>query len=374
MTIEIPREAIIRGFLLHSGWGGAALEPLAGDASTRRYIRLRRDNGPTALLMDAPPKAESAACPPDADEAMRQKLGYNAVARLAGPDSRRFAAFSQALAARGLAPPDILDADYDQGLLVLEDLGDDLYARAMAGGTPELPLYEAAVDVLLALHATQAPPALGVIEPRVPLLTYDALAYKAEVDLLVEWLYPLLKGQTLPADLRAEWDVLWQKALSAIRVGTHVIVLRDYHAENLFWLPERHGLHRVGLIDFQDGLSGSPAYDLVSLLEDARRDVDPVLASAMLQHYIKGAGIRDRHFDAEGFASDFALLGAQRNAKILGIFARLWRRDKKPGYLKLIPRVWRYIERDLDAPALSDLKAWFDKNLPAELRIAPDAK
>ncbi|MFZ1989090.1 MAG: phosphotransferase [Alphaproteobacteria bacterium] len=374
MTIEIPRETIIRGFLLKSGWGGAALEPLAGDASTRRYIRLRRDSGATALLMDAPPRAESAACPPDADEAMRQKLGYNAVARLAGPDSRRFAAFSQALAARGLAPPDILDADYDQGLMVLEDLGDDLYARAIAGGTPELPLYEAAVDVLLALHATQAPPALGVVEPRVPLLAYDALAYKAEVDLLVEWLYPLLKGTALPSDLRAEWNALWQKALAAIRINTHVIVLRDYHAENLFWLPERHGLHRVGLIDFQDGLSGSPAYDLVSLLEDARRDVDPALASVMLQHYIKGAGIRDRHFDAEGFGSDFALLGAQRNAKILGIFARLWRRDKKPGYLKLIPRVWRYIERDLEAPGISDLKAWFDTNLPAELRIAPEPK
>lgn len=374
MTIEIPRETIIRGFLLQSGWGGAALEPLAGDASTRRYVRLRRDGGATALLMDAPPKAESAACPPDADEATRQKLGYNAVARLAGPDSRRFAAFSQALAARGLAPPDILDADYEQGLLVLEDLGDDLFARAISGGTPALPLYEAAVDVLLALHATQAPPALGVIEPRVPLLTYDALAYKAEVDLLVEWLYPLLKDKPLSPDLRAEWDALWQNALSGIRVGTHVIVLRDYHAENLFWLPERHGLHRVGLIDFQDGLSGSPAYDLVSLLEDARRDVDAGLAVAMLERYVTGAANRDRHFDAEGFRSDYALLGAQRNAKILGIFARLWRRDKKPGYLKLIPRVWRYIERDLDSPALADLKAWFDKNLPVELRIAPDPK
>ena len=373
MTIEIPRETIIRGFLLQSGWGGAALEPLAGDASSRRYVRLRRD-GNTALLMDAPPKAESAPCPPDADETTRLKLGYNAVARLAGPDTRRFGAFAVALAARGLAPPDILDADYEQGLMVLEDLGDDLFARAIAAGTPEAPLYEAAVDVLLALHITQAPAALGVTEPRVPLLTYDALAYKAEVDLLIDWLYPLLKGSPLPEGLRAEWDALWRKALREIRIGTHVIVLRDYHAENLFWLPMRHGLHRVGLIDFQDGLGGSPAYDLVSLLEDARRDVNPELGRAMLEHYITGASNRDRHFDAEGFRSDFALLGAQRNAKILGIFARLWRRDRKPGYLKLIPRVWGYMARDLEAPALADLKAWFDKNLPAELRIAPDAK
>jgi aminoglycoside/choline kinase family phosphotransferase len=132
------------------------------------------------------------------------------------------------------------------------------------------------------------------------------------------------------------------------------------------------GLHRVGLIDFQDGLSGSPAYDLVSLLEDARRDVAPDLASAMLQRYIAGAANRERDFDEEGFRSDYALLGAQRNAKILGIFARLWRRDRKPGYLKLIPRVWGYIGRDLEDPALTDLRAWFDRNLPAELRVAPE--
>ncbi len=372
MTIEIPRETIIRGFLLHSGWDGAAMEPLAGDASSRRYVRLRKDSGGTALLMDAPPKAESAPCPPDADEATRLKLGYNATARLAGPDSRRFGAFAQTLQARGLAPPDILDADYEQGLMVIEDLGDDLFARAIEQGEPEQPLYEAAVDVLLALHATQAPSGLGVMDPRLPLLTYDALAYKAEVDLLIEWLYPLLKGGPLPEDLRAEWDALWQKALASIRVDTHVIVLRDYHAENLFWLPSRLGLHRVGLIDFQDGLSGSPAYDLVSLLEDARRDVSPDLGDAMLQRYITGAVNRDLQFDHEGFSADYALLGAQRNAKILGIFARLWRRDRKPGYLKLIPRVWGYIGRDLEAPALQDLKAWFDKNLPAELRVAPE--
>lgn len=374
MTVqEISRDTAIRTFLLQSGWSDAELHPLAGDASTRRYVRLKRPKG-TALLMDAPPKAESAACPPDADEATRTKLGYNAVARLAGPDSRRFGAFAQTLAARGLAAPDILSADYAQGLLLLEDLGDDLFARAIDKGIREQPLYEAAVDVLLALHATPAPPALGVLEPRVPLLAYDALAYAAEVDLLIEWLYPMVTGKTITPELRAEWQSLWRAALASLSEVPQVIVLRDYHAENLFWLPGRSGLHRVGLIDFQDGLKGSPAYDLVSLLEDARRDVDPVLAAAMLDRYVAGASARDRGFDEDAFRSDYALLGAQRNAKILGIFARLWRRDKKPNYLKLIPRVWGHMERDLSAPALSDLRAWFDKNIPHALRTAPEAK
>jgi N-acetylmuramate 1-kinase len=373
MTIEIPREPIIRDFLLHAGWGDAAHEPLAGDASSRRYVRLRR-NGSTALLMDAPPKAESSACPPDADEETRRKLGYNALARLAGPDSRRFGAFAHTLAARGLESPDIMDADYENGLLVIEDLGDDLFARAIAQGAEPQPLYEAAIDVLLALHLTPAPPALGVTDPRIPLLSYDALAYKAEVDLLVDWLYPLLRGGALPDDLRAEWNELWSKAIARLTTASPVIVLRDFHAENLFWLPQRSQLHRVGLIDFQDGLSGSPAYDLVSLLEDARRDVDPGLAEAMIARYAAGAQMRDRNFEEVAFRSDYAILGAQRNAKILGIFARLWRRDKKPGYLRLIPRVWRHIEHDLTSPALTDLKAWFDRNLPHALRVEPEPK
>jgi N-acetylmuramate 1-kinase len=373
MTIEIPRQAVIRRFLIESGWGDASQEPLAGDASRRHYVRLRLGER-TALLMDAPPAAESAPCPPDADERTRIKLGYNATARLAGGDCRRFGAFAQTLIARGLAAPDILSADYDQGLLVIEDLGDDLFARAIERGVRELPLYEHAIDVLLALHEVQAPETLGIAIMRVPFLDYDELAYKAESDLLVEWLYPLLTSRPLPEDVRAEWDELWRAALSRVRQTTPVIVLRDYHTENLFWLPERSVLHRVGLIDFQDGLRGSPAYDLVSLLEDARRDVDPALAGAMIERYAVRAAAHDRNFDEPAFLDDYALLGAQRNAKILGIFARLWMRDSKPGYLRLIPRVWRYVERDLEAPGLAPLKSWFDRNLPAELRTEPEAK
>ncbi|MFO1187115.1 MAG: phosphotransferase [Alphaproteobacteria bacterium] len=367
------RADTIARFLATTDWAGAEQRPLSGDASTRRYIRLGK-GGKTALLMDAQPKAESAACPPDAGEAERLRLGYNAVARLAGPDSRRFAAFAETLISLGLRAPRIYAADFGEGLLVLEDLGDDLFARAIESGARELPLYEAAIDVLGALHASPAPRALGANSASVPLLAYDRLAYKAEVDLAVEWLYPLLIGRALPADARAEWDALWAGALAKLQDSPGVIVLRDYHAENLFWLPSSRGLSRVGLIDFQDGLRGSPAYDLVSLVEDARRDVPPVLADAMIARYVAGAHTRDGGFDADGFRAEVALLGAQRNSKILGIFARLWKRDGKPGYLKLLPRVWRYVERDLSSPELTALRRWFDAHFPAGVRIAPEAR
>jgi hypothetical protein len=364
------RAEAIGAFLASTDWARAEQRPLSGDASTRRYIRLLR-NGSSALLMDAPPKAESAACPPDASEAQRLKLGYNAVARLAGPDSRRFAAFAETLRVLGLRAPAIYAADYDLGLLVIEDLGDDLFARAIERGARALPLYEAAVDVLVALHAAPAPASLGAEGLAVPLLAYDRLAYKAEVDLAILWLYPLLKGHALPQDARAEWDALWAQALQRLGDAARVIVLRDFHAENLFWLPQRRDLARVGLIDFQDGLKGSPAYDLVSLLEDARRDVEPELAAAMMARYIAA---RARRVDAEEFRAQAALLGAQRNAKILGIFARLWARDGKPAYLKLLPRVWGYVERDLESPELANLKLWFDRHFPPAERIAPPAK
>jgi hypothetical protein len=369
-TVVASRADAIGAFLAETDWARARQVPLSGDASSRRYIRLLR-NGTSALLMDAPPKAESAACPPDADEKTRLKLGYNAVARLAGPDSRRFAAFAETLRALGLRAPEIYAADYGQGLLVIEDLGDDLFVRTIAQGAAPQPLYEAAVDVLSALHAQAAPPSLGANELSVPLLAYDPLAYKAEVDLAPEWLYPLAMGRALPNEAWAEWNELWQATLAGLAARGGVIVLRDYHAENLFWLPDRQGFARVGLIDFQDGLRGLPAYDLVSLLEDARRDVEPALGLAMMERYLSAARVRDARFDAQAFRAQAAILGAQRNAKILGIFSRLWRRDGKGQYLKLIPRVWGYMERDLEAPDLAGLRRWFDRHIPPARRIAP---
>ena len=367
-AISDTRADTISQFLSRTEWHGAEALKLAGDASTRSYIRLRK-NGHTAVLMNAPPAAESSPCPPTASEAERQRLRYNAVARLAGPDSRRFAAFAETLRALGLRAPRILAADYDLGLLVLEDLGDELFARAISAGTPPQPLYEAAIDVLSALHATPAPRTLGINGAAVPFLAYDRLAYKAEADLAIEWLYPVIGGNALPAEPRAEWDALWRDALAKLDSNRPVIVLRDFHAENLFWLPQERGLARVGLIDFQDGLQGSPAYDLVSLLEDARRDVEPELADAMLDRYSKAAQSREAEFDCEGFRLQVALLGAQRNSKILGIFARLAKRDGKQHYLKLLPRVWGYVGRDLTHPELAALKHWYDRYFPPTERF-----
>lgn len=360
----------ISAFLTAAGWSGARRVALTADASTRRYERLFRGDE-TALLMDAPPAAESAPCPPQASTAERLSLGYNAVARLAGPDSRRFAAFSSELRHRGLRAPTVLAAEYDQGLLLIEDFGDDLLAAAIARGAPERLLYEGAIDALLHLHEGAAPAEIGRGDgPRSPLLEYDALAYAAETDLLTEWLYPLLTGRPMEFADAEDYRALWRPLLAQVAPSRPVIVLRDFHAENLLWMPQYAGLDRVGLIDFQDGLRGHPAYDLISLIEDARRDVAPALADAMMARYIAGASARPG-FSAEEFKRSAAILGCQRNSKILGIFARLYVRDGKPKYLGFIPRLWDYMDRDLAHGELSGLKAWFDRVFPPALRVAP---
>lgn len=353
------REAAMRAFLEASGWGTAKVTPLPGDASSRRYARLDL-NGRAAMLMDQPQQAETPAAPPGAGAEERRALGYNAVARLAGADCARFMAVAGHLKSQGLSAPAILAADAQQGFLLLEDLGDDLFADAVTAGADEAELYRAAVDVLVALHARGAPAALG----GTLLHAYDETALVAETDLLTEWYLPLaLDRAAAPQETLRHRD-LWRAALAPL-AHDPVLVHRDYHAQNLLWLPGRDGVARVGLIDFQDAVAGSRAYDLVSLLEDARRDVDPALAEAMTRHYIAAAGIKDE----AAFRAEMAVMSAQRNAKILGIFARLARRDGKPRYLAFIPRVWGYLERDLAHPGLSALKAWYDATIPQNRRI-----
>lgn len=344
-------------FLDGAGWTGAAVRPLAGDASTRRYLRLAR-NGARALLMIAPPAAESAACPPGASEAERKALGYNALARLAGPNLNAFTAIAGALRDAGLSAPEIYAADAAQGFALIEDLGDDLFAR-IAGSVDERTLYEAAVDALLHLRAhAPARPASDAYE----MLDYDRAALAAEAGLLAEWYWPLKNGAAPGDDLQAEYSGVIN-ALSQMLSPPHAVALRDYHAENLLWLPQRRGVRRVGMIDFQDGLYGHAAYDLVSLLEDARRDVAPDLASAMIERYCAGAADAG-DFDREAFRRDYAVLAAQRNAKILGIFARLAKRDQKPRYLALLPRVEAHFRRDLTRQPLAPLRAFIAAHLP----------
>jgi len=362
------REALIETFLSNAGWGDAKRSMLAGDASTRSYDRLSR-GGESAVLMNAPPAEEEPACPPDASEAERRTLGYNALARLAGPDPRPFVAVAEFLTAKGLNAPAIFAADIKHGLILLEDLGDAIFNRIIAGDEDELPLYETAIDALAELHTNGAPTALPLSTGgNVPLLDYDHVALLEEVCLLTEWYVPACTGAPIVATVQAEFLSLWQEALSHITQATEVMILRDYHADNLIWLPDRKGVARAGIIDFQDALRGHRAYDLVSLLEDARRDVAPLLAEQMVDRYIDHALAEDKGFDIEAFRLAYALYGLQRNTKILGIFARLWKRDGKPQYPAYMPRVWAHVERNLTHPAAAPLKAWYNRHIPQKWR------
>lgn len=368
------RPQTIDRFLDQIGWGAAERHPLPGDASTRSYIRLVSPRGQRAILMNQPQAAETATCPPGASDAERLSAGYNAVARLAGADTRPFAALSSYLNAFGFSAPALLGQDYPSGLLLLEDLGDAHFAELIRNGMPERPLYEAAIDTLIALHGFPAPPTLAVPgERRVHLLAYDRLAMMAETDLLAEWFVRLASGERLADSAWADYRQLWSDLLVRIDIRQPVLTLRDYHAENLMWLPDRSGIARVGLLDFQDALAGAPAYDLVSLLEDARRDVAPAMAAAMLDRYEQGRKANGP-FDTQQFRMEAAILAAQRNAKIIGIFARLWLRDKKPKYLGFLPRMWGYMEHDLAHPALAPMKRWFDTHVPAAWRGAIEAR
>jgi hypothetical protein len=364
MTPE--RRQAMNEFLRTASWGDARLSPLPGDASTRRYIRLHR-NGESAMLMDQPQDAETPQSPANATPDQRRALGYNAVARLAGADCGRFVAVADFLRARGLSAPHVYAADVKNGFVLIEDLGDDLYANVLANGHAgeEPALYGAAIDALAKLHAETAPEALANGKA---LHAYDETALLAETDLMTEWFIPLALGRNASEEEREEHRILWRGALRPVLVAPSVFVHRDYHAQNLFWLPQREGAARVGMIDFQDAVAGTTSYDLISLLEDARRDVAPELSEAMMQRYIGARQGMDAAFDVDTYRAQAAVIAAQRNAKIAGIFARLYKRDGKPRYLSYLPRVWGYLERDLRHAALAPLKRWYDRKIPADAR------
>ncbi len=329
------RTALIERFLAAQGWLDAERGLLAGDASFRRYYRLRRGTE-SAVLMDAPPPQE---------------------------DVRPFVAVATHLVRLGYSAPRILGADVESGLLLLEDLGDETYTRRLAAGDDERRLYELAVDLLIDLH--RRPGAAGIALP-----AYDEERYLAEATLLTDWYLPALSGGDTDPAIRADYVAGWREVLAAAVSGPQTLVLRDYHVDNLMWLPERDGLARIGLLDFQDAVLGPAAYDLVSLIEDARRDVDEKLGQDLIARYLAAFPA----LDPERFAAAYAVLGGQRNAKIIGIFTRLCRRDGKPQYLAHIPRVWRWLERDLTHPALEPLRAWFDRHLPPQRRQVPAPK
>ena len=350
-------------FLASIGWQDATELRTIGDASTRSYRRLKR-GVEQAILMDAPVAAESAACPPEASPAERGKLGYNALARLAGPNLHAFTELAALLRKAGLHAPEIYAADADQGFSLMEDLGDALYAQVIPAGEDETALYLAAIEALVKLQsADQERP----VSDQYTLLDYDAVAMQAETALLTEWYWPFIKGGAPSEEALQAYREVWQACLAQLSApGT--LVLRDYHAENILWLAGKRGLDRVGIIDFQDGLFGHGAYDVVSLLEDARRDVSEKTVSAARSRYIEAMSTRNAAFNADIFETDYAVLAAQRNAKILGIFARLVKRDGKDRYVEFMPRVRAHFAHDLARAPLSPVRDWAQHYFPELLQ------
>ena len=311
-------------FLARCGWGEATIEPLAGDASFRRYFRVI-ESGRTAVLMDAPPPHE---------------------------DPRPFAAVADWLGEVGLTPPPILGRDLDAGLLLLGDFGDARLRETLdASPDREDELYALATDVLVHLH--RHPPMTG-------LKPHGVEQWLDELMLFPDWYCPAI-GLSVDVDAyRAAWnEVLGPVANDGLGPVT---VLRDYHAENIMLLSGREGIGKFGLLDFQDALAGHPAYDLASVLEDARRDVSPAIERIMIDRYA-AATAADTRFETAYWA-----LAAQRNTRILGVFTRLWKRDGKPHYTEFQPRMWGLLERDLAHPGLAPVRSWFDANVPAEAR------
>ncbi|WP_019960669.1 aminoglycoside phosphotransferase family protein [Woodsholea maritima] len=352
-------------FVAAGDWAGCEIIAFPGDASTRSYYRLVKD-GKTAILMDAPSGAEAPACPPDADWDMRAKLGYNAEARLSACNTGAFCGLAQGLTQRGFSAPRIWQADLGQGFLILEDLGDNLFARDIEAGAHEGAYYAGAIDVLGALYRSSFLEYFDFQDHRWWVGAYDHQALRAETHLFTNWYIKFQAEQNLSADELHEWDAIWDQLWPALEAHAPGLILRDFHAENLLWLPQREGQARVGLLDFQDALFGHPAYDLVSLLEDARRDVSADLVEPLKDRFFEAAKLKDR----EAFEAAYAILGAQRNAKILGIFVRLAVRDKKGKYLDLIPRVARHFVKNINHPLLKDLKAFVTKHAEIVMKDA----
>lgn len=328
-----PRAAAIARFLERAGFGAARLDWLKADASFRRYGRLAGGPRP-ALVMDAPPGRE---------------------------DVRPWLRVARHLTALGFSPPEVIAADEAAGLLVIEDFGDDTFTRLLASGAPEAALYDLAIDVLIALHGKAGAARADWLPP------YDAARLLAEAALFTDWYLPAIRGRATGEAEREDYLALMDAAFDAARTEAPVLVLRDYHVDNLMRVPGREGIRACGLLDFQDAVAGHPAYDLMSLTEDARRDLGPGIAARARARYRAGRP----GLDADAFDAAFAALGAGRHAKVIGIFTRLYARDGKPAYLAHIPRVWRLLEGNLAHPGLAALRAWFARAVPAEARRMP---
>lgn len=325
MALSMTPPAGAGSFLAAAGWSGSQILPLAGDASFRRYFRIV-DGDRCAVLMDAPPPHE---------------------------DPRPFIHIAEYLDGIGLRAPRILHRDLDQGLLLIEDFGSVRMRETVdADLALEPSIYAGVVDVLVELHRHAPPPGLK---------PHGLAQWIDEVGLFTDWYCPAVG---IEAD-KESFVAAWREALTPIEAqGQSVTELRDYHAENIMLLNGQAGVRQFGLLDFQDALIGHPAYDLVSMLEDARRDVSPAVEAAELARYMRETG------QGAAFEQAYWALGAQRNTRILGVFVRLWQRDGKPHYTLFQPRMWGLLERNLAQPGLAPVKAWFDAHVPPEKRAA----
>ena len=332
------RDHQIKAFLADCGWAKADRRPLFDDASNRKYERLYcRESGRRAVLMNAPPDSCGSL--------------------------QSFKSVTSFLRGLGLSAPEIYEYDDNAGLMLLEDLGEDLVARLLER-TPglEAEIYRAAIDVLAVFRSGK--------ELR-PFPEHSPEMQSELASLAIDWYLPNATGTEPSTDLRSEFKGI-VKSLVAEMGAPSLFVHRDFHAENIIWLPERDGLKRVGLLDYQDGAVGYRAYDLVSLLEDARRDIPDLLRNDLVTRFAQAAGV-----ETELIETELAISGTQRNLRILGVFARLAVRDRKRGYVRLMPRVWNHLQRDLCHPRLFDLANFIEQHFPypdTEARARIDAQ
>lgn len=360
---RLERLVQIRNFLSSANLSDRAITYLQGDASVRRYARLHANDGTRTILMDWQRQPDG---PP-----IRNGRPYSRIAHLA-ESVHSFVAIGGELGRQGFATPAILHADLEGGLLVIEDFGDAVFGTTSRTHDNQAQLWRLGVDTLAALAITTPPAQIPLADATaITMPRYDHEALGIETELLLDWYWPALHGTAAPPQARAEYTALWAAVFDRLATMPQGWVLRDYHSPNLLWLPDRHAPKNVGIIDFQDAQIGPRAYDLVSLLQDARVDVAPDLEAQLLAHYCDTVGAQDGAFDNRAFLWSYAALGAQRNSKILGIFARLAHRDGKPQYLAHIPRIWRYLARDLQHRELAALQAWYDLAFPQHLRDRP---
>jgi tRNA threonylcarbamoyl adenosine modification protein YjeE len=350
---QVARLKALRQFLDQAGYADARRQRMAGDASTRSYARLIRDDG-VVILMNSPRRPDG--------PAVYDGKSYSAAVHLA-EDVKPFVAIAAGLRERGFSAPALHHADLDAGFLITEDFG----SASFVEGDPPRPIaerYQAAADTLAALHRESLPEILP-LAPQISyaMPTFDTDALLVEVGLMLEWYLPD-RGVEPTADMRTEFVAMWRDLLSKPAAAARTWALRDFHSPNLIWLDERPGIAKVGIIDFQDAVLGPAAYDLVSLLQDARIDVAEPLELALLTRYIKARRASDDTFDPAGFAELYAIMSAQRNTRLLGTFARLNRRDGKPHYLRHQPRIWTYLTRSLAHPVLSRFREWYSANVP----------